>query len=96
MRLPGLRLVGINNRDLATFEVSLGTTERLRSLIPADITVVAESGIFTSEDVGRLAKAGVDAVLVGEALLTAPDIPAKVRELSGQKVYAKPVIVEDP
>ncbi len=94
--LPGLRLVGINNRDLATFEVSLGTTERLRSLIPADITVVAESGIFTSEDVERLAKAGVDAVLVGEALLTAPDIPAKVRELSGQKVYAKPVIVEDP
>ena len=86
LRLPDLRLVGINNRDLATFNVSLETTERLRPLIPADITVVSESGIFTSGDVERLAKSRVDAVLVGEALITAPDIAAKVRELSGQNV----------
>jgi indole-3-glycerol phosphate synthase len=84
LRLNGIRLMGINNRNLATFDVSLATTERLRPLIPAEITVVAESGIFTAEDVARLAKANVDAILVGEALVTAPDIAAKVRELSGQ------------
>ena len=82
LRIPGIRLVGINNRNLATFEVSLTTTERLRPQIPADITVVAESGIFTATDVTRLEKIGVDAILVGEALVTAPDIARKVRELA--------------
>lgn len=82
LRLDGIRLIGINNRNLATFEVSLTTTERLRPLIPAEIAVVAESGIFTAQDVARLARANVDAILVGEALVTAPDIGAKVRELS--------------
>jgi indole-3-glycerol phosphate synthase len=85
MRLNGICLIGINNRNLATFDVSLTTTERLRPLIPTGISVVAESGIFTADDVARLAKANVDAILVGEALITAPDIAAKVRELSGQK-----------
>jgi len=84
LRLNGIRLIGINNRNLATFDVSLETTERLRPLIPAEITVVAESGIFCAEDVSCLAKANVNAILVGEALVTAPDIAAKVRELSGQ------------
>jgi len=83
IRLNGIRLIGINNRNLATFDVSLATTERLRPLIPAEIAVVAESGIFTAEDVSRLANANIDAILVGEAIVTAPDIPAKVRELSG-------------
>ncbi|MCX6069177.1 MAG: indole-3-glycerol phosphate synthase TrpC [Chloroflexi bacterium] len=82
LRLADVRLIGINNRNLATFEVSLATSERLRPLIPAGITVVAESGIFTAADVARLATAQVDAILVGEALVTAPDIAAKVRELS--------------
>jgi len=86
LQLPGLRLVGINNRNLATFEVLLGTTERLRPMIPAEICVVAESGIFSAADVARLARAGVNAILVGEALITAPDIGAKVRELSGVDV----------
>jgi indole-3-glycerol phosphate synthase len=86
LHLPGVRMIGINNRDLATFKVSLETTERLCPLIPADVTVISESGIFTSADVERLAKAKVDAVLVGEALITASDIAAKVRELSGQNV----------
>ena len=81
-RLKGISLIGINNRNLATFDVSLATTERLRPMIQAGITVVAESGIFSAEDVARLAKASVDAILVGEALVTAPDIAAKVRELS--------------
>ncbi len=83
LRIPSIRLIGINNRNLATFEVSLTTTERLRPLIPADIAVVAESGIFTSADAARLQKAGIDAILVGESIVTAPDIAAKVRELSG-------------
>jgi len=82
LKLKGVRLFGINNRNLATFDVSLETTERLRPMIPPDIAVVAESGIFTANDVQRLANANVDAVLVGEALVTAPDIAAKVRELS--------------
>jgi indole-3-glycerol phosphate synthase len=83
LRIPGIKLIGINNRNLSTFEVSLETTERIRPLIPADIAVVAESGIFTADDVARLQKANIDAILVGEALVTSPDIPAKVRELSG-------------
>lgn len=77
------RIIGINNRDLRDFTVDLGTTERLRPLIPDATIVVAESGIHTAADVQRLARAGVDAVLVGEALMTAANPAAKVRELSG-------------
>ena len=86
LKIPDIQLIGINNRNLATFEVSLATTERLRPRIPAGITVVAESGIFTSADVERLANANIDAILVGEALVTSDDISAKVRELSGLQV----------
>jgi indole-3-glycerol phosphate synthase len=85
LKISHIQLAGINNRDLGTFNVSLETTERLRPLIPAGITVVAESGIFTAADVARLENVGVDAILVGEALITAPDIAAKVRELSGME-----------
>jgi len=83
LKLKDIKLIGINNRNLATFEVSLETTERIRPMIPSEITVVAESGIFNARDVERLSKANVDSILVGEALVTADDIPAKVRELSG-------------
>lgn len=83
LKLKGVKLIGINNRNLATFEVTLETTEKLRPMIPSEIAVVAESGIFTASDVDRLAKANVDAILVGEALVTSEDISAKVRELSG-------------
>jgi len=83
LKLKDVKLIGINNRNLATFDVTLETTEKLRPMIPAEIAVVAESGIFTASDVERLAKANVDAILVGEALVTSEDIPAKVRELSG-------------
>ncbi len=82
LKIPNIKLIGINNRNLATFDVTLETTEKLRPMIPSEITVVAESGIFTASDVERLAKASVDAILVGEALVTSDDIPAKVRELS--------------
>lgn len=89
LKLKDVRSIGINNRNLATFDVTLETTEKLRSMIPSEIVVVAESGIFTASDVERLAKANVDAILVGEALVTSEDIPAKVRELSGFSVIAR-------
>lgn len=81
--MAGATLIGINNRDLRTFEVDLATTERLRPLIPPEATVVAESGIFTRADIERLGALGVHAVLIGEALVTAPDPAAKIRELFG-------------
>jgi indole-3-glycerol phosphate synthase len=86
LRLPGLQLVGINNRDLGTFAVSLDTTAALRPLVPAGTRVVSESGIFTAADVAKLGALGVDAVLVGEGIITAQDVRAKVRELSGVRV----------
>lgn len=88
LKLKDVKLIGINNRNLATFEVSLAATERLRPMIPSDIAVVAESGIFTSNDVEQLIKINIDAILVGEALVTSDDIPAKVRELSGAPLSA--------
>jgi indole-3-glycerol phosphate synthase len=76
----GAELIGINNRDLHTFDVDLATTERLRPLIPDDKCVVSESGIFTRDDVERFANCGVHAVLVGEALITSNDVREKMRE----------------
>lgn len=75
------RVIGINNRDLSTFVVDLATTERLRPLIPPDRTVVSESGIKNRRDMKKLKKWGVDAVLIGESLVSAPDIAAKMKEL---------------
>jgi len=75
------RLVGVNNRDLRNFSVNLNTCLSLRPLVPSDVCFVAESGIHTPTDVARLAAVGVDAMLVGEALMVAPDVEAKVREL---------------
>ena len=72
--------IGINNRDLRTFEVDLGVTERLRPLIPNDRVVVALSGVHTRADTERMARAGAHAVLVGEALMTAKDVREKMRE----------------
>ena len=75
------KLVGVNNRNLHDFSVNLDTCVKLRPLVPQDICFVAESGIQTRADMKRLADAGVDAALVGEALVTASDVGAKVREL---------------
>ncbi len=84
--LAGAMLVGINNRDLATFTVSLQTTLDLLKDIPDDRTVVSESGIKNRDDVAMLEKAGVDAVLVGEGLMREKDIGKKVKELLGEKI----------
>jgi len=67
------RLIGINNRNLQTFEVSLDTTLQLRAMVPADRLVVTESGILQRDDVLRMGAAGVNAFLVGEAFMRAPD-----------------------
>ncbi|MDO8673508.1 MAG: indole-3-glycerol phosphate synthase TrpC [Dehalococcoidia bacterium] len=77
----GSRIIGINNRDLRTFKVDLNTTQDLARSIPPGKLVVAESGIHTREDVCRLAEWGVNAMLVGESLVTAGDVAAKMREL---------------
>ncbi len=76
-------VIGINNRNLDTFEVSLETTERIRPMIPAAIPVVGESGIHGRRDVERLQHAGVNAILVGEELVTAADPGLKIKELLG-------------
>jgi indole-3-glycerol phosphate synthase len=80
----GPDIIGVNNRDLRTFRVDLETTARLRPLVPADVILVAESGVHTPDDVARLAEIGVDAMLVGESLVRAPDTGRKVRELLGR------------
>jgi indole-3-glycerol phosphate synthase len=77
----GATLIGVNNRNLRTFEVDLEHTIRLRKQIPDECVLVGESGIKTREDVKRLAAAGVDAILVGESLMREPDIGAAVGRL---------------
>lgn len=75
------RLIGVNNRDLRDFSVDLNLCIELRQDVPAAICFVAESGIHTAEDVRRLSREGIDAILVGEALVKSKDVGAKVREL---------------
>lgn len=77
-------IIGINNRDLTTMRTAKDTTARLRPLIPPGRVVVSESGIESRADIDELERMGADAALVGEALLKAPDLEAKVRELSGR------------
>ena len=80
----GARLIGVNNRNLHTFEVDIDHTLRLRERIPADRAVVGESGIRTREDAERLQAAGVAAMLVGETLMREADIGAAVDRLLGK------------
>ncbi|MFH1647275.1 MAG: indole-3-glycerol phosphate synthase TrpC [Chloroflexota bacterium] len=79
--LAGAGIIGINNRNLHTFKVDTNTTRRLRLLVPRENIVVSESGIKNAADMKMMKECKVNAVLVGEALVTAPDIPAKIKEL---------------
>ncbi len=77
----GARIIGVNNRDLNTFQVSLETSERLAKRISADAIKVSESGIFSADDIQRLMNAGYDAFLVGEHLVKSGDAAKALREL---------------
>jgi indole-3-glycerol phosphate synthase len=79
--VAGAGLVGVNNRDLATFRVDLTTAERLRSLLPESAVAVAESGVSGPEAASRMAAAGYDAILVGEALVRSDDPAGLVASL---------------
>ena len=79
----GASLMGINNRDLRTFETSLDTFTQLAPQVPKDTTLIAESGIFTKKDIARLAKHGAHGYLIGESLMRQDDMAAAVRVLLG-------------
>ncbi len=83
-------IIGVNNRDLRTFEVSLATTIDLAALVPPERILVSESGIWTHEHVVRLAASGVNAVLVGESLLRSPEVGTAVEELMRPAQVAAP------
>ncbi len=80
LKLDG-KLIGINNRDLRTFETTLATTEKLAPRIPKDKIVVGESGLFTPDDLAQLARANVNAFLIGESLMRQNDVEAATRAI---------------
>lgn len=79
----GARIIGVNNRDLKTFQVDIHTSERLRRLVPKDVLYVSESGIKSPEDVRRLKENGTDAVLIGETLMRSDNKKKMLDELRG-------------
>jgi indole-3-glycerol phosphate synthase len=81
LKFPKIDMIGINNRNLDTLKIDIKTTETLMPFIPADMTVVSESGIHTLKDMLYLKGLSVDAVLIGEAFMKAQDVRAKIREL---------------
>jgi indole-3-glycerol phosphate synthase len=86
----GSRLVGVNNRDLKTFQTSLATCERLAKLIPPGYVAVGESGIFAPDDLARLAQAGISTFLVGESLMRQDDVAAATRALLARQAALAP------
>lgn len=89
-RIPGATLIGINNRDLKTFSTDLSVTQRLARRIPPEKIIVSESGIHKREDVVQILEAGAKAMLVGESLIRADDIGARIQDLRGEKGSASP------
>lgn len=81
----GAKIIGVNNRDLKTFNVDINNAAHLRDLVPPDRIFVSESGIQTAEDVENIRKIGANAALIGETLMRAPDKSAKLAELRGTK-----------
>ncbi|MHB1415395.1 MAG: indole-3-glycerol phosphate synthase TrpC [Chloroflexota bacterium] len=89
----GAEILGVNNRDLKTFKVDLATSERLARLVPAGCLLACESGVHSRADVARLAEAGADAILVGEALVKATGTLATVKEFSAVPRLIRPAAV---
>ena len=83
----GAKIIGVNNRDLKTFNVDVNNAAHLRELVPRDRIFVSESGVKTAEDVENIRKYGANAVLIGETLMRAPDKKAKLDELRGGKIW---------
>ena len=79
----GARIIGVNNRDLKTFEVDMQNSIRLRKLAPDNVIFVSKSGIRTSEDIKKLHENQIEAVLIGETLMRSPDKKAALEELNG-------------
>lgn len=82
----GSGIIGVNNRDLKTFHVDLGTSARLRRMVPDDILFISESGIRTREDIARLEEIKIDAVLIGETLMKSRDKRRQVKSLKGERI----------
>ena len=80
----GARIIGVNNRNLKTFDVDVSNSEKLRALVPKNVIFVAESGIKTRADIEKLEKIGVDAVLIGETLMKSENICSTIKELKGE------------
>lgn len=77
----GARIIGVNNRNLKTFQVDMNTSLELRSMVPDELIYISESGIRTAEDIGKLYQKGVDGVLIGETLMRSPDKAAGIEQL---------------
>jgi anthranilate synthase/indole-3-glycerol phosphate synthase/phosphoribosylanthranilate isomerase len=91
----GASVIGINNRDLRSFNVDLGTTDRLAGMVNSDVLLAALSGISSREDVERFQAAGAGAVLVGEALMVADDPGAKIGEMRGLRIHDSRLAIGD-